>query len=101
MSFSPRELNRYARQFSIPEFGKESQSRLRAGSVLCIGAGGLGSPAALYLGSAGVGRITVVDHDQVDATNLQRQILFGQKDLGRKKLDAARDRGESLSREND
>ena len=68
MSFSPDELTRYSRQFSIPEFGLEGQKRLQAGSVLCIGAGGLGSPAITYLAAAGAGKITIVDADRVEAS---------------------------------
>lgn len=89
---TPDELSRYARHLAIPEFGIEGQRKLRAARVLCIGAGGLGSPISLYLAAAGIGGLGLVDPDAVEITNLQRQILFGQKDLGRKKLDAARDR---------
>jgi len=86
------ELSRYARHLAIPEFGIEGQRKLKAARVLCIGAGGLGSPITMYLAAAGIGGLGLVDPDVVEITNLQRQILFGQKDLGRKKLDAARDR---------
>ncbi len=89
---TPDELRRYARHLAIPEFGIEGQRRLKAARVLCIGAGGLGSPITLYLAAAGVGGLGLVDADVVEVTNLQRQILFGQKDLGRKKLEAARER---------
>ncbi len=89
---TPDELRRYARHLAIPEFGIEGQRRLKAARVLCIGAGGLGSPISLYLAAAGVGGLGLVDPDVVEITNLQRQILFGQRDLGRKKLEAARDR---------
>lgn len=89
---TPDELSRYARHLAIPEFGIEGQRRLKAARVLCIGAGGLGSPITMYLAAAGIGGLGLVDPDVVEITNLQRQILFGQKDLGRKKLDAARDR---------
>ncbi|MEZ5387216.1 MAG: molybdopterin-synthase adenylyltransferase MoeB [Prosthecobacter sp.] len=89
---TPAELSRYARHLAIPEFGMEGQRKLKAARVLCIGAGGLGSPITMYLAAAGVGGLGLVDPDAVEVTNLQRQILFGQKDLGRKKLDAARDR---------
>jgi molybdopterin/thiamine biosynthesis adenylyltransferase len=89
---TPAELSRYARHLAIPEFGIEGQRKLKAARVLCIGAGGLGSPITMYLAAAGVGGLGLVDPDAVEITNLQRQILFGQKDLGRKKLDAARDR---------
>jgi molybdopterin/thiamine biosynthesis adenylyltransferase/rhodanese-related sulfurtransferase len=83
---------RYSRHMIMPEVGAEGQRRLREAGVLCIGAGGLGSPAALYLAAAGVGRLGLVDLDDVDLSNLQRQILHGTKDVGRKKLDSARDR---------
>ncbi|MCF7784962.1 MAG: molybdopterin-synthase adenylyltransferase MoeB [Prosthecobacter sp.] len=86
------ELSRYARHLAIPEFGIEGQRKLKAVRVLCIGAGGLGSPISMYLAAAGIGGLGLVDPDVVEITNLQRQILFGQKDLGRKKLEAARDR---------
>ena len=89
---SPHELSRYARHLAIPEFGIEGQRRLKTARVLCIGAGGLGSPITMYLAAAGIGGLGLVDPDEVEITNLQRQILFGQNDLGRKKLDAARDR---------
>jgi sulfur-carrier protein adenylyltransferase/sulfurtransferase len=83
---------RYSRHLIMPEVGAEGQRRLNDARVLCIGAGGLGSPAALYLAAAGVGKLGLVDFDQVDLSNLQRQILHGTKDVGRKKLDSARDR---------
>lgn len=89
---TPDELSRYARHLAIPEFGIEGQRKLKAARVLCIGAGGLGSPISMYLAAAGIGGLGLVDPDVVEITNLQRQILFGQKDLGRKKLEAARDR---------
>jgi adenylyltransferase/sulfurtransferase len=76
----------------MPEVGTEGQRRLKAARVLCIGAGGLGSPAALYLAAAGVGTLGIVDLDDVDLSNLQRQILHGTKDVGRKKVDSARER---------
>jgi molybdopterin/thiamine biosynthesis adenylyltransferase/rhodanese-related sulfurtransferase len=89
LPFSPDELLRYSRHTLLPEFGAEGQARLRAGRVLIVGAGGLGSPVAVYLTAAGVGAIGLVDFDRVDLTNLQRQILYGTADLGRLKLDAA------------
>jgi sulfur-carrier protein adenylyltransferase/sulfurtransferase len=86
------ELLRYARHLALPEVGFEGQKRLKASRVLCVGAGGLGSPLALYLAAAGVGTIGLVDFDEVDASNLQRQILHGTKDIGRAKLESATDR---------
>src|SRR5206468_3731993 len=83
---------RYSRHLMMPEVGAEGQRRLKAARVLCIGAGGLGSPAAVYLAAAGIGTLGIVDADEVDLTNLHRQILHGTKDVGRKKLDSARDR---------
>src|SRR5216110_1975273 len=86
------ELQRYSRHLIMPEVTIEGQKRLKAVRILCIGAGGLGSPAALYLAAAGVGTIGIIDFDAVDLTNLQRQILHGTKDIGRSKLESARDR---------
>ncbi len=86
------ELQRYSRHLIMPEVTSEGQSRLKAARVLCIGAGGLGSPTALYLAAAGVGTLGIVDFDDVDLSNLQRQILHGTKDIGRGKLESARDR---------
>jgi molybdopterin/thiamine biosynthesis adenylyltransferase/rhodanese-related sulfurtransferase len=86
------ELLRYARHLALPEVGIEGQRRLKSAKVLCVGAGGLGSPVALYLAAAGVGTLGLVDFDVVDATNLQRQILHGTRDVGRPKLDSAADR---------
>ena len=85
-------MNRYARHLALPNFGEEGQQKLSRGSVLIVGAGGLGSPASLYLAAAGVGRIGLVDFDDVDITNLQRQVLYGTSDVGKPKLDAARAR---------
>jgi len=84
------ELRRYARHLVIPEVGLEGQKRLKQGSVLCVGAGGLGSPVAIYLAMAGVGRIGIVDGDVVDETNLQRQILHTADRVGARKTDSAR-----------
>ncbi len=86
------ELYRYARHIALPDVGVEGQQRLKAGRVLCVGAGGLGSPLALYLAAAGVGTIGIVDDDVVDESNLQRQLLHGTGDLGRSKLESALDR---------
>jgi len=92
MRLSVEELQRYSRHLIMPEVRSEGQNRLKAARVLCIGAGGLGSPAALYLAAAGVGTLGIVDFDDVDLSNLQRQILHGTKDIGRGKLESARDR---------
>jgi molybdopterin/thiamine biosynthesis adenylyltransferase/rhodanese-related sulfurtransferase len=89
---SAADLQRYSRHLIMPEITAEGQRRLKAARVLCIGAGGLGSPATLYLAAAGVGTIGMVDFDEVDLSNLQRQILHGTKDVGRHKLESARDR---------
>jgi sulfur-carrier protein adenylyltransferase/sulfurtransferase len=86
------EVQRYSRHLIMPEVGVEGQLKLKAGSVLCIGAGGLGSPAALYLAAAGVGRIGIVDFDVVDYSNLQRQVIHSTRDVGRSKLASAKDR---------
>ena len=91
-NLSADELARYSRHLHHAGSDVEGQRRLKAARVLCIGAGGLGSPAALYLAAAGVGTIGLVDIDDVDLSNLQRQILHGTKDVGRPKLESARDR---------
>jgi sulfur-carrier protein adenylyltransferase/sulfurtransferase len=89
---SAEELQRYSRHLLMPEVSSKGQRRLKAARILSIGAGGLGSPAALYLAAVGVGTIGIVDFDDVDLSNLQRQILHGTKDIGRSKLKSARDR---------
>src|SRR5256886_4369079 len=91
MQLSPAELQRYSRHLMMPEVTPDGQRRLKAARVLCIGAGGLGSPAAVYLAAAGMGTIGIVDFDDVDLSNLHRQILHGTKDIGRDKLESARD----------
>lgn len=88
-SLSKDEILRYSRHLIIPEVGMEGQLKLKNASVLLIGAGGLGAPLGLYLAAAGIGRIGVVDFDVVDFTNLQRQVIHGTKDVGKKKLDSA------------
>jgi adenylyltransferase/sulfurtransferase len=87
--FSDDELRRYGRHLVLPDFGADGQRRLRDGSVLVVGAGGLGAPLAMYLAAAGVGRIGLVDFDHVDESNLQRQLLYDTHDVGRPKLEAA------------
>jgi molybdopterin/thiamine biosynthesis adenylyltransferase/rhodanese-related sulfurtransferase/molybdopterin converting factor small subunit len=85
------EIKRYSRHLILPEIGMDGQRRLKAASVLCIGAGGLGSPVAMYLAAAGIGRIGIVDFDVVDYSNLQRQIIHGTPDVGRSKLLSAKE----------
>ena len=97
IQFSKEELERYSRHLIIPEFNIEGQRKLKGSSVLVIGSGGLGSPLLLYLAAAGVGRIGIVDFDTVDASNLQRQVLFGIQSVGAPKAEAARDRLASLN----
>ncbi len=92
VTLSSDEIQRYSRHLILPEVGMEGQRRLKAASVLMVGAGGLGSPLALYLAAAGVGTLGIVDFDVVDHSNLQRQLLHGTKDVGRTKLASARDR---------
>lgn len=89
MNFTPDELLRYSRHLTLPEVGVSGQERLRAAKVLLVGAGGLGSPAAMYLAAAGVGQLGVVEFDTVDLSNLQRQILHGTSAVGLSKLDSA------------
>src|SRR5437667_6365112 len=92
IEFSNDEIARYSRHLIMPEVTLEGQKRIKAASILCIGAGGLGSPIALYLAAAGIGRLGLVDFDVVDFSNLQRQVLHGTDDVGRKKLNSAKDR---------
>lgn len=91
MSLSNEEIRRYSRHLLLPQVGLEGQERLQGSAVLCVGAGGLGSPALLYLAAAGVGRIGIIDPDRVDLSNLQRQVLFTAADVGRNKAVAARE----------
>jgi adenylyltransferase/sulfurtransferase len=91
------ETTRYARHLVLPEFGEEGQRRLKAARVLLVGAGGLGSPVALYLAAAGVGTLGLVDFDVVDASNLQRQILHGTPDVGRPKVESAQSRLKAIN----
>ena len=89
---SREEILRYSRHLLIPEVGLEGQQKLKAASVLVIGTGGLGSPTALYLAAAGVGRIGLVDYNVVDASNLQRQVIHGTAGIGKLKVESARQR---------
>jgi len=91
-SLSNEELSRYSRHLILPEVGMEGQCKLKAASVLMIGTGGLGAPVGMYLAAVGVGRLGIVDFDAVEASNLQRQIIHGTADVGRPKIQSARDR---------
>jgi adenylyltransferase/sulfurtransferase len=99
VTLSPQEIARYSRHLIMPEVALEGQKRLKAASVLLIGAGGLGSPLGLYLAAAGVGRLGLVDFDVVDFSNLQRQVLHSTPDVGRPKLHSARDRLQAINPE--
>ncbi|MDF2375958.1 MAG: molybdopterin-synthase adenylyltransferase MoeB [Verrucomicrobiales bacterium] len=92
IELSTPEKQRYARHLTIPDVGIEGQKKLKAAKVLCIGAGGLGSPVAMYLAAAGIGEIGIVDFDLVDFSNLQRQLLHGTGDIGKKKIVSATER---------
>ena len=96
---SHEEIHRYSRHLLIPDVGLEGQKKLKAASILVIGTGGLGSPVALYLAAAGVGRIGLVDYDVVDFSNLQRQIIHGESRLGDLKVESARDRLKDINSE--
>ncbi len=91
-SFTMDEIRRYGRHLIMPEVGLEGQRRLKDASVLVVGVGGLGAPVSLYLAAAGVGKIGLLDFDEVDETNLQRQVIFSTPDVGRKKVEVARER---------
>ncbi len=97
MALSDAEIRRYARHLILPEIGIEGQRKLKQASVLIVGVGGLGSPAALYLAAAGVGRLGLVDFDVVDESNLQRQVLYGQRNVGKPKLQSAAERLHDLN----
>ena len=90
-SLSVEEVRRYSRHLIIPDVAMAGQKRLKNAKVLCVGAGGLGSPALMYLAAAGVGTLGIVEFDVVDESNLQRQIIHGQSDIGRSKAESARD----------
>jgi adenylyltransferase/sulfurtransferase len=97
VTLSKEEILRYSRHLIMPEVGMEGQLKLKRASVLLVGTGGLGAPLGLYLAAAGIGRIGIVDFDVVDFTNLQRQVIHGTKDVGRKKLDSAADRMQDIN----
>ena len=92
MELSPEQIRRYSRHVILPEVGIEGQKRISRTSVLCVGAGGLGSPVSLYLAAAGIGKLGIVDFDRVELSNLQRQILHGSRDVGRAKTQSAQER---------
>jgi adenylyltransferase/sulfurtransferase len=96
-TLNAEEIKRYSRHLIMPEIGMDGQRRIKAGSVLCIGAGGLGSPAAMYLAAAGVGRLGIVDFDVVDYSNLQRQLLHTTPDVGLSKLQSAKNKINALN----
>lgn len=99
MTLTDQELRRYTRHTVLPAIGKEGQKKLLASSVLVVGAGGLGSSALAYLAAAGIGKLVIVEPDRVELSNLQRQILFEEADIGRPKVEAARDRIEEINPE--
>ena len=94
---TPAEIKRYSRHLILPDVGMAGQLRLKQSSALVVGAGGLGNPLLQYLGAAGVGRIGIVDFDTIDVTNLQRQVMYGTKDVGRKKLEVAKERVQAIN----
>jgi molybdopterin/thiamine biosynthesis adenylyltransferase/rhodanese-related sulfurtransferase/molybdopterin converting factor small subunit len=94
---TPAEIKRYSRHLILPDVGMAGQLRLKQSSALVVGAGGLGNPLLQYLGAAGVGRIGIVDFDTIDITNLQRQVMYGTKDVGRKKLEVAKERLQAIN----
>src|SRR5436189_5940582 len=95
--FTEEQVLRYSRHIILPKIGAVGQRKLLDAKVLCVGAGGLGSPIAMYLAAAGVGTIGLIDFDRVDLTNLQRQIIHGTEDVGRPKVDSAADPLPSLN----
>src|SRR5437660_9381897 len=99
VTLTANEVARYSRHLIMPEVALEGQKRLKAARVLLIGAGGLGSPLGLYLAAAGIGRIGLVDFDVVDFSNLQRQVLHGTPDVGRPKLQSAKERLQAINPE--
>lgn len=97
IEFSGEELGHYSRHLSIPEFGMDGQKKLKAAKVLAVGTGGLGAPMLQYLAAAGVGTIGIVDFDKVEASNLHRQVLFGASDVGRSKVEVAKERLQEIN----
>ena len=94
---SPREIRRYSKQIMIPEIGIKGQEKLKQAKVLVVGAGGLGCPVLQYLTVAGVGKISIIEFDMVDESNLQRQVLYGSSDVGKLKSIIAKNRLEHLN----
>lgn len=99
LRLTPEQIERYSRQIMIPDLGGKGQIRLRQGRALVIGAGGLGCPAAFYLAAAGIGTLGLVDHDRVELSNLQRQILHSTEDIGREKVESAKEKLKRLNPE--
>ena len=97
MKFNPEQLQRYSRHFILPEVGEEGQKKLLQAKVLLIGAGGLGSPLGLYLAAGGVGTIGILDFDNVDLSNLQRQVIHTQDQIGKPKVDSAEKRIKAMN----
>ena len=97
MEFTEDQINRYSRHILLPEVGGKGQKKIAKAKILLVGAGGLGSPAALYLAAAGVGRIGLIDSDVVDLTNLQRQILHHTPDVGRSKVLSGKEKIQALN----
>ncbi len=97
IEFTSKELGHYSRHLSIPEFGMEGQKKLKAAKVLAVGTGGLGAPMLQYLAAAGVGTIGIVDFDTIESSNLHRQILFGVSDIGRPKVEVAKERLQEIN----
>src|SRR3989344_4852299 len=95
--FNNEQIRRYSRHIILPEVGGKGQKKLQKAKVLCVGAGGLGSPVAFYLAAAGVGTIGIIDMDKVDISNLQRQILHSCNDIGKLKVDSAKETLEALN----
>ncbi|MCP9447760.1 MAG: HesA/MoeB/ThiF family protein, partial [Nitrospira sp.] len=97
MDFTEEQINRYSRHILLPEVGGKGQKKIAKAKVLLVGAGGLGSPAALYLAAAGIGRLGLIDSDVVDLTNLQRQILHHTPDVGRPKVVSGKEKIQALN----
>src|SRR5713101_3002943 len=97
MALTQEEILRYSRHLIMPEVGMDGQEKMKNASILLIGCGGLGSPLSMYLAAAGIGHLGLVDFDLADFTNLQRQVAFGTQDVGRPKVEATKDRIQSIN----